>query len=130
MIVVDTSALLAILQDEPGSERLSRVLAKEQQTLLAAGNLTEAMIVASRRGLHEDMAALIATTIREVLPLTAERAERAAAAYRRFGKGFHSAGLNFGDCFAYATAEEFGCPLLFIGADFARTDLAPALPPH
>lgn len=88
------------------------------------------MIVASRRGLDAPLAAYLDGLAPTILPLTKERAERAAAAYRRFGKGFHPAGLNFGDCFAYAAAEEFACPLLFIGGDFARTDLSAALPPH
>lgn len=63
-----------------------------------------------------------------VAPLTENRAYAAFRAYRRWGKGFNKAKLNFGDCFAYALAEEYDCPLLFIGKDFARTDAEPAIP--
>jgi len=62
------------------------------------------------------------------MDVTEETAERAAAAYARWGKGNHPAGLNFGDCFAYALAEQMNCPLLFVGDDFSKTDIVPALP--
>ncbi len=73
------------------------------------------------------MKILITASGIEIIPLTSARAEVAATAYQRFGKGFHPASLNFGDCFSYATAKEFDCPLLYIGDDFARTDVRSAL---
>src|SRR5688572_15126601 len=70
---------------------------------------------------------LITNSVTKIIDVTPERAGLAAAAYALFGKGFHKASLNFGDCFAYATAKEFNCPLLYIGEDFARTDVVSAI---
>lgn len=97
--------------------------------MIAAPTLTEALIVAKRRGFEMEMAALLRALDPVVLPLTAERARAAAAAYARWGKGFAPAALNFGDCFAYALARELNAPLLFVGNDFAQTDVTPALVP-
>ncbi|OLP60997.1 twitching motility protein PilT [Xaviernesmea oryzae] len=127
MIAVDTSALIAILQKEPRAAVCRAAPVSYDRLLLSAGTYVEAMIVAARRGLPAEMDDLIQISISDIIPVTPDRARRASAAYRRWGKGFHPAGLNYGDCFAYSLAEEFGCPLLFIGEDFARTDLAPAV---
>lgn len=127
MIAVDTSALIAILQDETQAMGCRAALVSSSRLLMSAGTYAEAMIVSARRGLSAEMDDLVKTSISDILPVTPDRARRAADAYRRWGKGFHPAGLNYGDCFAYATAEEFACPLLFVGEDFARTDLASAL---
>jgi ribonuclease VapC len=73
------------------------------------------------------MAALVEALGFTIAPLTASSARQVAAAYAKWGKGVHPAGLNLGDCFAYALAKEQDCPLLFVGDDFAMTDLAPAI---
>ena len=95
---------------------------------MSAATYTEAMIVAARRNLSEDMEDLLTATISDVVALTPERARLAGHVYTLWGKNFHAAALNYGDCFAYATAKEFDCPLLFVGNDFARTDVKRAIP--
>ena len=126
-MIVDASALIALLRGEEDAPRFARALASRAEAKrLSAANFLEAAIVidgsrdpiASRR-LDE----LIAKAGIEIEPVTAEQAEIARAAYRDFGKGGRPAGLNFGDCFAYALAKATGEPLLFEGADFARTDV-------
>jgi ribonuclease VapC len=124
MIVVDTSALMAILLAEPQSEACMAVLEAAPEVLISAGTMAEALIVAARRNVSEEMLALIETLGFTVLPVTAAGARRVAEAYGRWGKGIHPAGLNFGDCFAYAAARDFACPLLCVGDDFAQTDVA------
>lgn len=84
-------------------------------------------IVASRRGIFERLDEFLARIKPEIVPVTAEVAQEIGASYRQWGKGFHPAGLNFGDCFAYALAKERDAPLLFVGNDFARTDIRPAI---
>lgn len=128
MIVVDTSALVTFLLGEPEVQRCQRVLQAEDRILISAGTLAEALIVAGWRGFSDKMRALIERLNCEILPVTADVARRAADAYGRWGKGNHPARLNLGDCFAYAAASEHGCPLLYVGDDFARTDLGAALP--
>jgi ribonuclease VapC len=127
MIAVDTSALMAILLDEPEAQACMAALTDAASVLISAGTLAEALIVAARRNIGEEMAALIEGAGFEVVPVTQGSARRVSEAYGRFGKGVHAAGLNFGDCFAYEVARENGCPLLYVGEDFARTDLASAL---
>ncbi len=128
MIVVDTSALMAILKTEPAAIECENILADSSwRLLISAATITEAHIVAARNQRLTEMKMLISASAIEVIPLTSARAERASFAYQRFGKGFHPAALNFGDCFSYATAEEFDCPLLYVGDDFGRTDLRSAL---
>ncbi len=128
MIAVDTSALMAILQREPGFETCMDVLEAETEVLISAGTLAESLIVAGRRNVAQPMNALIDNLGFTVAPVTAAVARRIADAYGRWGKGVHPAGLNLGDCFAYALASERGCPLLFVGDEFARTDLVRATP--
>lgn len=127
MIAVDTSSLMAILLDEPQSDACMAVLEAEGQLLISAGTLAEALIVAARRNIGSEMADLIGGLDFEILPVTPATARRIADAYDRWGKGVHPASLNFGDCFAYAVASEHDCPLLFVGDDFARTDISAAL---
>ena len=103
------------------------VLDGESQVVISAGTLAEAMIVAARRKAGPRMAELIEGLGLSVITVTAASARRMADAYDRWGKGVHPAGLNLGDCFAYEVAKEHGCPLLFIGKDFSRTDLESAL---
>ena len=124
MIVVDTSALIAILKDEPEAKSCFDALRHAKGVAMSTGTLTEALIVSARRDFQPEMVDLIALVVTDIIDVT--RAEEAASAYRRFGKGFHPASLNFGDCFAYGLAREFSCPLLYIGDDFARTDIAAA----
>ena len=88
---------------------------------------TEALIVSARRNVAKEMARLIDGVGFEIVSVTASTARRVADAYARWGRGAHPAALNFGDCFAYALAKERRCPLLFIGQDFARTDVESAL---
>lgn len=128
MIVVDTSALIAIILNEDDAVLCRDILRDSDDNLISAGTLAEAMIVASGRGIHDEMAELVSGNDLQVVDVTATTSRLVADAYRRWGKGFHPAALNFGDCFAYALAAERGCPLLYVGSDFARTDIRSALP--
>jgi len=123
VIAVDTSALMAVVLDEPDAEACSNVLEREDSILISAGTLAEALIVASRREVGEEMERLIEGLAPQIIPVTQKIAEKMSGAHSRWGKGVHRAGLNFGDCFAYALARERGCPLLFVGDDFSQTDV-------
>lgn len=128
-MVIDTSAILAILLDEPEAADLERRIATDPVRLISAATLVETAIVIESRlgdagGREFDL--WLHRLDAETVPVDAEQAEMARRAWRRFGKGRHPAGLNHGDCFAYALAATRGEPLLFKGGDFSRTDLAPA----
>jgi ribonuclease VapC len=123
VIAVDTSALMAILLDEHDAERCMATLTSNARVLISAGTLAECLIVAARRNIGDEMAALLDGFGFDVVPVTQGSARRVAEAYARWGKGVHKAGLNFGDCFAYEVAKEQGCPLLYVGSDFSPTDL-------
>lgn len=127
MIAVDTSALMAILLDEPEAEACVEALENRGELLISAGTVAEALIVAKRRDVAEDMERLIDGLGFDIVPVTPASARRIAWAYARWGKGRHPAGLNFGDCFAYEVAKEHGCRLLYIGGDFSKTDIEGAL---
>jgi ribonuclease VapC len=131
-MVVDSSAVLAILRQEPLAARCALAIAGDPVRVMSAANLLEAGIVMQGRfgdrGARE-LDALLRQARIEILPFDADQAAIAREAFRRFGKGRHPAGLNLGDCFAYALAKHRGQPLLFIGDDFTKTDLAPALAP-
>ena len=127
MIVVDTSALVAILTGEEGAEECALRLAQTPTLLMSAGTMAECLVVAARRGLSLEMGRLIEGTGVVVVELTADGARRIGEAYARWGKGVDPAGLNFGDCFAYALAKERNAPLLFVGDGFSRTDVIAAL---
>lgn len=127
MIAVDTSALMAIVLDEPAAQPCYECLATSEHLLLSAGTAAEALIVAARRGVAAEMTRLIEGLGFEIVAVTEASAREVAAAYARWGKGVHPAGLNFGDCFAYALAIGTGCPLLFVGEDFSRTDVLRAV---
>lgn len=127
MIVADTSALMEILLEQPEAEPCAALLEAELEVAMSAGTMAEALIVAGRRGVGMEMAALIDGLGVAVVPLSPADARRVADAYSRWGKGAHRAGLNFGDCFAYALAKERDVPLLYVGDDFARTDVKAAL---
>ncbi|MCJ2120768.1 type II toxin-antitoxin system VapC family toxin [Methylobacterium sp. J-001] len=124
MIAIDTSALMAILQNEPEAERCIAVIEREDRLVMSAATVAEALIVSERRNVGDEMGRLIDGLAIEIVSVTVASARRLAACYRRWGKGLHPAGLNFGDCFAYDVAKEHGCPLLYVGEDFSRTDLA------
>lgn len=123
MIAVDTSALMAILLNEPEADACITALATEPDLLISAGTVAEALIVSARRGVGEAMTRMIEELGFEVVPVTAASARRMAVAYAACGKGNNPAALNFGDCFAYAVAKEAGCRLLYVGGDFSRTDI-------
>jgi ribonuclease VapC len=127
MIAVDTSALMAILLSEPEADACAAILEGEARVLISAGTVAEAMIVARRRNVGEEMRALIEDLAFEVVSVTPAAAHRIAAAYERWGKGVHPAGLNFGDCFSYEVAKEHACPLLYVGGDFAKTNIESVL---
>jgi ribonuclease VapC len=125
-MVVDSSALIAVLQKEPeGGTFLDRI-ERASIRLMSAATLVEVSMVALGRRGEEGLAVLqtiIAGAQIEIVPLTERHAELAVDAFRRFGRGRHPAGLNMGDCFAYALSKATGEPLLFKGEDFALTDV-------
>ena len=123
MIAVDTSALMAIVLDDTEANACIAALEKEDNVLISAGTIAEALIVAARRNVGEEIASLIDGLGFNAVVVTPASARRIASAYGRWGKGIHAAGLNFGDCFAYEVAKEHDCPLLYVGGDFARTDI-------
>lgn len=127
MIVVDTSALMAVLLHEPERGRCLGVLEAAPQMAISAGTLTEAFVAAEYRGVGSGMQQLVASMALEIVPATAETAALALTAFRQWGKGRHPAKLNFGDCFSYVLAKHLDCPLLFIGNDFSQTDIRSAL---
>jgi ribonuclease VapC len=129
-MVVDTSALIAIAWDEPERERFQNSIEREPVRLISAASVVEASIVVMYRAGRgaatravEDLIQLVEELDLEIEPVTSEHVRLAQLAYRTYGKGLHAAGLNFGDCFAYALAKASGRPLLFKGSDFAKTDL-------
>ncbi|MGD9879162.1 MAG: type II toxin-antitoxin system VapC family toxin [Reyranella sp.] len=123
MIAVDTSALMAIVLDEPEAGACIAALASEDEILISAGTVAEALIVARRRNVGEEMTGLVDRLGLEVVTITAAAARRIADTYERWGKGLSPAALNLGDCFAYEVAKEHDCRLLFIGEDFSKTDI-------
>jgi ribonuclease VapC len=127
VIVVDTSALIAIVLREGQAATCIDVLEYETNALLSAGTMAEAFIVAARRRIVDEMTSLIDNLDLEIMPVTSAAARRVGRAYEQWGKGLHRAGLNFGDCFAYALAKEHSCPLLFVGNDFTKTDVKSVL---
>jgi ribonuclease VapC len=127
MIAVDTSALMAIVLNEPEADACIAALEREDGLLISAGTVAEALIVSARRNVGAELARLIDGLGFEIVAVTAASARRIAQAYARWGKGVSPAGLNFGDCFAYEVAKEHGCRLLYVGDDFARTDVKRAL---
>ena len=127
MIVVDTSALLAIVLDEPQADACSRALRSQADICISAGTLAEALIVAGHRGVAAALAVILSGLACEVVPVDARTAREVADAHRRWGKGVHPARLNLADCFAYALAKSRQAPLLYIGDDFIRTDIVSVL---
>jgi ribonuclease VapC len=127
MIAIDTSALMEIILGGAKADACTKVLETETEVLISAGTVAEALIVAARKNLAEEMTKLIDGLGFEVVTVTPAAARRIAAAYDRWGKGVHPAGLNFGDCFAYEVAKAHSCRLLYVGNGFSRTDLESVL---
>lgn len=127
MIVVDSSALIAILRREPEADAFLEIIAAADQCLLSAVSLLEtSMVLAGRSGdasSWTELDALVAQASIEVVPQDAALTDAARAAFLRYGKGRDGAGLNLGDCAAYALASSRDLPLLFKGTDFAQTDI-------
>jgi ribonuclease VapC len=130
-MIVDTSAIIAILKQEPDSKLFATALSEPESKLISAANFLEASIVVdanrdpilSRR--FDDLLTIAGVKIE---PVTEAHVRLARSAYRDYGKGSgHGAGLNFGDCFAYALAKATGEKLLFKGEDFTKTDVASAV---
>jgi ribonuclease VapC len=118
---------MAILLHEAAGSACKAALGTDDQILISAGTLVEALIVAGGRQLRNQMLDLTESIGLEVVPVSEAMARRVADAYARWGRGAKSAGLNFGDCFAYALAKENDCPLLYVGRDFAKTDIKSVL---
>ncbi|MFC5386857.1 type II toxin-antitoxin system VapC family toxin [Aquamicrobium segne] len=127
MIAVDTSALMAIVLDEPQAEACMSAIEQADELLISAGTVAEALIVAGRRNVGPEVAEMISGLGFEIVSVTAASARRVADAYARWGKGIHPASLNYGDCFAYEVAVEHDCPLLYVGDDFTQTDVKSVL---
>lgn len=129
-MIADASALVAIVKREADADAFEMALREADQVAMSAANWVEAAIVSDAM---DDPAGalrfdgLVSLFSIGIIPVDAAQAELARDAYRRFGKGRHAAGLNFGDCFAYALAKSTGRPLLFKGNDFSKTDVYPAL---
>ena len=123
-MILDTSALLAVLFDEADADYFERVIASATTCRMSVANhLEAAMVVESRMGDEGGLQLdnFVETAEIELVPVTPDQAQVARLAWRRYGKGNHPAGLNFGDCFAYALAKAVQEPLLFKGMDFSLT---------
>ncbi len=125
-MVLDSSAIVAIHLKEPGCDRLIEAIESAEVVVVGVPTLLESALVLSNR-LGQDARPLLYGFIRrlgvEVVPFNEDHLDAAMSAFLRYGRGRHAAGLNFGDCMSYAVADVAGMPLLFIGEDFARTDL-------
>lgn len=129
-MILDTSAIMAILRREPEGDAFKAALTGAPRVAISASTLVEVTLVTEGRAgpaVRTEVDALLARADVEVVPFTAEHAVLAADGWRRFGKGRHPAALNLGDCFAYALARARNEPLLYKGDDFARTDVRSAL---
>ena len=133
-MIVDTSALVAILNDEPETagflERFQQAIRRGERAAITAANLFELMLVIDGRKdaqLSEEVDHLLGAMGVVVVAVDVGLAAGAREANRRYGRRFHRARLNFGDCFAYALAKQTGEPLLFKGDDFAQTDIVSAV---
>ncbi len=129
-MVVDTSAVMAILLGEAEAEAFARALANDSKKMIGAFNALEsAIVIEAKKGEAggRELALLLHHAGIETVPLNRDHAELALSAWRKYGKGNHPAGLNIGDCCAYALAKYSGESLLFKGKDFSRTDIQPAI---
>jgi ribonuclease VapC len=132
-MVIDSSAIVAILMDEAEADIFSRVLAGETKLAISAVTFHETSIVMAGKKGSPNAARFVDEFVRdleiEIAAATIEDALAAREAYFRFGRGYHRAQLNLADCFSYALAKSRGAPLLFKGDDFSQTDVAPAWQP-
>jgi ribonuclease VapC len=132
-VIIDTSAIVAVLRDEPGAEVYARLIATSSIARISAGTYVELGVVVDGSRDAVSSGALdpfLETSRIQIEPLTASQARIARATYQRFGRGSgHGARLNMGDCFSYALAREFGEPLLFKGNDFSLTDIEIVIEP-
>lgn len=129
-MVLDSSAVVAILQNEPEAARLVEALEREPVRRMSVASLVESSIVMQGRygdAGDREFDVFVQRARVDLLPVSEEHAEAAREAFRRFGRGRHPAALNYGDCFAYALATTLGESLLFIGEDFGKTDVDQAL---
>ena len=129
-MVIDTSALLALLLDEPDAEAFRVALEDDQTRLISAATLLEtALLIEARKGeaAGRELDLLVSKAAITVVAVDEDQISEARRAWRRFGRGRHAAGLNYGDLFPYALARTTGEALLFKGDDFARTDIARVL---
>ena len=128
MIIVDTSALIAVMLYEPEKEKFIETISGAESIRVGSATLLESRMVLTRkkgRSAVRDLDAFIETSGMEIEPVTVEDADLAFDAFLRYGKGSGSgAALNFGDCFSYALAKRLNAPLLFKGNDFPQTDIA------
>jgi ribonuclease VapC len=126
-MIIDSSALFAILLQEPGAERIAQVIALDPVRLMSAPTWLEISIGVFLRVGDEGLRSLdllVAKYQIDVVAMTPKQAELARRAFKQYGKGIHPARLNFGDCIVYALAKDTGEPLLFKGEDFSKTDVA------
>ncbi len=129
-MVIDPSAIFAILQNEPERARFNAAIAAADQRRLSAASLVAlSIVVEARFGIEgqNDLDLFLATANITIVPFNANQAQIARSAFRRFGKGRHPAGLNLGDCYSYALAQSCAAPLLFKGNDFGLTDIQSAV---
>jgi len=129
-MILDTSAVIAILAYEPDADRYIQAISDSQQCRISAGNFVELGLVLESQfsvEVSQQCDALFRRAGIVIEPVTVDHAHAARQAFRDFGKGRHPAGLNFGDCFAYALSKAVNEPLLFKGEDFNKTDVASAL---
>jgi ribonuclease VapC len=127
-VIVDSSALIALLLREPGWERIADALAGHRNAAIGAPTITETAIVLLAKGAPPSLLpALLRRAGIDVVSFTAQHADLAADAYATYGRGRHPASLNFGDCMTYAVARMAMAPLLFIGNGFSLTDIEPAI---
>lgn len=129
-MILDSSAIVAIAQREPVARRLVAALVSAREVGIAPQTWLETSIVLASKGMIDPRGFLQEFGLEfrvESIAFTAEHGREALDAWERYGKGHHAARLNFGDCISYATARIAGRPLLFVGDDFARTDIEPAL---
>ena len=118
---------MAILLNEPETAACAEALATDDQLVVSAVTVAEALVVAERLDLGGEMAGLIDGLALEIVSVSQTAAKRVAECYARWGRGVNPAGLNFGDCFAYEVAKTRNCPLLDVGAGFAKTDIVSVL---
>jgi len=126
-MIVDTSALIAILRKEEGYQCFIEILLKTDRVRISPATLLESRMVANRDNGLSELAELLVILDAEIIAVDQAQADLAFQGFLRYGKGQHPAGLNFGDCFSYALAKAHDEPLLFKGDDFPRTDIAAAI---